>query len=48
MKVALLTGGGDCPALNAVIRAVVRTIENAGGETIGFRSGRTRLDAGES
>ena len=39
MKVALLTGGGDCPALNAVIRAVVRTIENAGGETIGFLEG---------
>jgi len=39
MKVACLTGGGDCPALNAVIRAVVRTIENAGGETIGFLEG---------
>src|SRR5438105_7671701 len=25
MKVGLLTGGGDCPGLNAVIRAVVRT-----------------------
>jgi len=24
MKVGLLTGGGDCPGLNAVIRAVVR------------------------
>src|SRR4051794_9412148 len=39
MKVALLTGGGDCPGLNAVIRAVVRTIENAGGETYGFLEG---------
>lgn len=39
MKVACLTGGGDCPALNAVIRAVVRTIENAGGETVGFLEG---------
>jgi 6-phosphofructokinase 1 len=34
-----LTGGGDCPGLNAVIRAVVRTIHNAGGETIGLLEG---------
>ena len=39
MRVACLTGGGDCPALNAVIRAVVRTIHNAGGETIGLLEG---------
>lgn len=39
MKVALLTGGGDCPGLNAVIRAVVRTIFNAGGECIGLLEG---------
>jgi 6-phosphofructokinase 1 len=39
MKVAVLTGGGDCPGLNAVIRAVVRTIHNAGGETIGLLEG---------
>ena len=39
MKVALLTGGGDCPGLNAVIRAVVRTIHNAGGECIGLLEG---------
>ncbi|MBO0824768.1 MAG: 6-phosphofructokinase, partial [Actinobacteria bacterium] len=25
MRVGVLTGGGDCPGLNAVIRAVVRT-----------------------
>src|SRR5467141_984394 len=31
MKVGILTGGGDCPGLNAVIRAVVRKIANAGG-----------------
>ena len=24
MKIGILTGGGDCPGLNAVIRAVVR------------------------
>lgn len=39
MKVALLTGGGDCPGLNPVIRAVVRTIHNAGGESIGLLEG---------
>jgi 6-phosphofructokinase 1 len=39
MNVALLTGGGDCPGLNAVIRAVVRTIHNAGGECVGFLEG---------
>ncbi|MCA9090031.1 MAG: 6-phosphofructokinase [Planctomycetaceae bacterium] len=39
MKVALLTGGGDCPGLNAVIRGVVRTIANNGGETIGLLEG---------
>ena len=24
MKIGMLTGGGDCPGLNAVIRAIVR------------------------
>ena len=42
MKVAILTGGGDCPGLNAVIRAVVRTIHNAGGECVGLLNARTR------
>jgi 6-phosphofructokinase 1 len=39
MKVALLTGGGDCPGLNPVIRGVVQTIENHGGQTIGLLEG---------
>lgn len=39
MRVGLLTGGGDCPGLNAVIRAVVRKISNADGECIGFLEG---------
>jgi 6-phosphofructokinase 1 len=39
MKVGILTGGGDCPGLNAVIRAVVRKIANGGGECIGLREG---------
>ncbi|SFI47465.1 6-phosphofructokinase [Planctomicrobium piriforme] len=39
MKVACLTGGGDCPGLNAVIRGLVRTVANHGGETIGLLEG---------
>jgi len=40
MKVAMLTGGGDCPGLNAVMRAVVRKGErHFGDELIGFRDG---------
>jgi ATP-dependent phosphofructokinase / diphosphate-dependent phosphofructokinase len=40
MRVGVLTGGGDCPGLNAVIRAVVRTgVEEHGYEFTGFRDG---------
>ena len=39
MKVAILTGGGDCPGLNAVIRAVVRRGEQHGFEFTGVRDG---------
>src|ERR1700737_2669631 len=40
MRIGLLTGGGDCPGLNAVIRAVVRkAIDVYGDEVIGFRDG---------
>lgn len=39
MKIGVLTGGGDCPGLNPVIRAVVRTVHNAGGRTIGLIEG---------
>lgn len=40
MRIGLLTGGGDCPGLNAVIRAVVRrTISKYGGTVVGFRYG---------
>ncbi|NLZ49264.1 MAG: 6-phosphofructokinase [Clostridiales bacterium] len=39
-KIALLTGGGDCPGLNAVIRAVTRTaILKYGYEVIGYKFG---------
>ncbi len=40
MKVGLLTGGGDCPGLNAVIRAVSKAlILQHGAEVIGFKDG---------
>ncbi|MHB8466282.1 MAG: 6-phosphofructokinase [Acidimicrobiales bacterium] len=40
MHVGILTGGGDCPGLNAVIRAVVRKGEVRYGDTfVGFRDG---------
>lgn len=39
-KIGVLTGGGDCPGLNAVIRAVTRTaILKYGYEVIGYRYG---------
>jgi ATP-dependent phosphofructokinase / diphosphate-dependent phosphofructokinase len=39
MRIGVLTGGGDCPGLNAVIRAVVITAEAGGDEVVGFRDG---------
>ncbi len=39
MKIGILTGGGDCPGLNPVIRAVVRKSHNEGYETIGIKNG---------
>jgi len=40
MRVAMLTGGGDCPGLNAVMRAAVRKGEVFyGDELVGFRDG---------
>jgi phosphofructokinase-like protein len=40
MRVGMLTGGGDCPGLNAVMRAVARKGEGSyGDELIGFRYG---------
>jgi ATP-dependent phosphofructokinase / diphosphate-dependent phosphofructokinase len=47
MKVALLTGGGDCPGLNAVIRAATRTCAaNYGCSVVGIHNGwRGLIDA---
>ncbi|MDO9496489.1 MAG: 6-phosphofructokinase [Nocardioides sp.] len=40
MRVGVLTGGGDCPGLNAVIRAVVRKgVRTHGFEFVGYRDG---------
>ncbi len=40
MRIGLLTGGGDCPGLNAVIRAVVRKgIDAYDDQLLGFRDG---------
>ncbi|HVE76907.1 MAG TPA: 6-phosphofructokinase [Actinomycetota bacterium] len=40
MRIGVLTGGGDCPGLNAVIRAIVRKgIDHYGHAIVGFRDG---------
>ena len=39
-KIGVLTGGGDCPGLNAVIRAVTKAaINEYGMEVVGFKDG---------
>jgi phosphofructokinase-like protein len=38
-RVGVLTGGGDCPGLNAVIRAVTRRSLDRGHEVVGIRAG---------
>lgn len=39
MRLGILTGGGDCPGLNAAIRSVVRSADDAGITVLGFRDG---------
>src|SRR5213594_2090520 len=46
-KIAMLTGGGDCPGLNAVIRAVTRRALLEGYEVLGFRNGWAGLIKGD-
>src|SRR3954454_18638319 len=48
MNVGLLTGGGDCPGLNAVIRAVVQRIVSEGGSCVGILEGWRGLVQGLS
>jgi len=38
-KLAVLTGGGDCPGLNAVIRAIAKSAHGYGVEVLGIRDG---------
>ena len=42
-KIGILTGGGDCPGLNAVIRAVTKSAIKKGYEIIGFKDGYSGL-----
>ena len=38
-RVGILTGGGDCPGLNSVIRAVVRYAIQEGYQVVGIKNG---------
>jgi phosphofructokinase-like protein len=46
-RIGVLTGGGDCPGLNAVIRAVVRRATTDGHTVFGFRYGWAGVLDGE-
>jgi ATP-dependent phosphofructokinase / diphosphate-dependent phosphofructokinase len=46
-KIGILTGGGDCPGLNAVIRAVVRRSHALGYDVLGIRNGWAGLIHGQ-
>src|SRR5207249_3183701 len=47
MQVGVLTGGGDCPGLNAVIRAVGRRVMDRGHELVGVHEGWKGLVEGK-
>jgi 6-phosphofructokinase 1 len=47
-RIGLLTGGGDCPGLNAVIRAVVRRGSQLDHKFVGYRNGWAGVLNGES
>ena len=47
MRIGILTGGGDCPGLNAVIRAVARRAFDHGDEVIGVLHGWRGLVEGQ-
>src|SRR5688500_4383868 len=42
-RIGVVTGGGDCPGLNAVIRAVAKAAAQRGWETLGFLGGYAGL-----
>ena len=39
-RIGILTGGGDCPGLNAVIRGAVKSATRLGYDVVGFLNGR--------
>src|SRR5438552_4777798 len=47
-KIGILTGGGDCPGLNAVIRAVVRRSHNLGYDVLDIKNGWAGLIHGNT
>jgi len=47
MRLAVLTGGGDCPGLNAIIQAIVKRATEYGYETLGVMDGYSGLLKGE-
>ena len=47
-RIGVLTGGGDCPGLNAVIRGVVKKAESAGLEVMGIEDGFHGLTFGQA
>ena len=48
-RIGIMTGGGDCPGLNAVLRAAVRTAEGKYGRTVlGYRHGWRGVVNGDS
>lgn len=47
-RIGILTGGGDCPGLNAVIRAVVRKASRDGHEVVGYQNGWAGVLSGEA
>ncbi len=48
MRIGLLNGGGDCPGLNAVTRAVVRSAARRGSEVVGILEGWRGLVEGQT
>lgn len=48
MRFGVLTGGGDCPGLNAAVRAVVRRAQQGGHSVVGFLDGWKGLRDGTS
>jgi 6-phosphofructokinase 1 len=46
MKIGILTGGGDCPGLNAVVRGVTKAALRKGWQVVGFKDGYKGLAEG--